>query len=144
MPEKQNHWVLSVARHLYAAVIKAYWRSFSFYTHDSYIQHLSAEARKGCGGRCTKMPEEKRDNLADDELKQTVAFPLEVHRKKGEKKEQGKGGNWRFEICTLVLKKRYFQCWRFLNGIRYTPRCLKWKRLRRIYSKYVVLSRTFK
>lgn len=39
------------------------------------------------------MPEEKRDNLADDELKQTVAFPLEVRRrKKGEKKEQGKEG----------------------------------------------------
>lgn len=38
------------------------------------------------------MPEEKRDNLADDELKQTVAFPLEVRRKKREKKEQGKEG----------------------------------------------------
>lgn len=29
-----------------------------------------------------KMPEEKRDNLADYELKQTVAFPLEVEKRK--------------------------------------------------------------
>ena len=34
------------------------------------------------------MPEEKRDNLADDELKQTVAFPLEVCRKKERRKSK--------------------------------------------------------
>lgn len=56
----------------------------------------------GWSGSAAKMPEEKRDNLADDELKQAVAFPPEVFRQEKERKSKVQGRERRYESFTRV------------------------------------------